>query len=142
MANSYLDKTGLAYLWGKIKALIPTKTSDITNDSGYVTSTEVAQIVGMETYYDWTSGSHDADSAPVGTIRVKQGTVASLPWTSSGAYGFLVTIGGEQKLQVAVRTNASGIHSVYMRHYNTSWYPWATIYDSTATYTNVNEVNF
>lgn len=34
----YLDNTGLAYLWGKIKAKIPTKTSDLTNDSGFLTS--------------------------------------------------------------------------------------------------------
>ena len=34
----YLDKDGLLYLWGKIKAKIPTKTSDLTNDSGYLTS--------------------------------------------------------------------------------------------------------
>ena len=35
---NFLDKTGLSYLWGKIKALIPTKTSDLTNDSGFLTS--------------------------------------------------------------------------------------------------------
>ena len=33
----YLDKDGLTYLWGKIKAKIPTKTSDLTNDSGFTT---------------------------------------------------------------------------------------------------------
>lgn len=34
----YLDKNGLTYLWSKIKSKIPTKTSDLTNDSGYITS--------------------------------------------------------------------------------------------------------
>lgn len=34
----YLDQNGLLYLWGKIKALIPTKTSQLTNDSGFLTS--------------------------------------------------------------------------------------------------------
>lgn len=34
---AYLDKNGLAHLWDKIKGLIPTKTSDLTNDSGYIT---------------------------------------------------------------------------------------------------------
>ena len=33
----YLDKDGLTYLWGKIKAKIPTKTSELTNDSGFST---------------------------------------------------------------------------------------------------------
>lgn len=35
---NYLDKSGLSTLWGKIKNLIPTKTSDLTNDSGFLTS--------------------------------------------------------------------------------------------------------
>lgn len=38
---SYLDKDGLEYLWNKIKPWIPTKTSDITNDSGYITSGDI-----------------------------------------------------------------------------------------------------
>lgn len=33
----FLDQTGLAYFWGKLKALIPTKTSELTNDSGFIT---------------------------------------------------------------------------------------------------------
>lgn len=45
--NKYLDKIGLAYLWGKIKqalsskadaSAIPTNVSDLTNDSGFITS--------------------------------------------------------------------------------------------------------
>ena len=46
MADKYLNDTGLAYLWGKIKALIPTKTSDITNDgdgtNNFVTFGDIA----------------------------------------------------------------------------------------------------
>lgn len=42
MAKSYLDKDGLTYLWGKIKSyvssVLPTKTSDLTNDSGFLVS--------------------------------------------------------------------------------------------------------
>lgn len=34
---NFLDKTGLGQVWAKIKALIPTKTSDLTNDSGFIT---------------------------------------------------------------------------------------------------------
>lgn len=37
MVTNYLDKTGLGTLWGKIKALVPTKVSDLNNDSGYMT---------------------------------------------------------------------------------------------------------
>lgn len=38
MSTIYLDKTGLGLVWNKIKGLIPTKVSDLTNDSGYITS--------------------------------------------------------------------------------------------------------
>lgn len=41
MTTKYLDSNGLSYFWGKIKALIPTKTSDITNDSGFITSPNI-----------------------------------------------------------------------------------------------------
>lgn len=41
MSVSYLDNSGLSYFWGKVKTYItshiPTKTSDLTNDSGYIT---------------------------------------------------------------------------------------------------------
>ena len=33
----YLDGAGLNRVWGKVKALIPTATSQLTNDSGYLT---------------------------------------------------------------------------------------------------------
>ena len=46
MADKFLNLTGLTYLWGKIKALVPTKTSDITNDGDgtneFVTTGDVA----------------------------------------------------------------------------------------------------
>lgn len=40
----FLDQTGLAYFWGKLKALIPTKTSELTNDSGYLTSPNIPYL--------------------------------------------------------------------------------------------------
>ena len=38
--NTFLDKTGLAHLWEKIKAKIPTKTSQLTNDSGFINTVD------------------------------------------------------------------------------------------------------
>lgn len=35
MSLSYLSKSGLTYFWQKIKSKIPTKTSDLTNDSHF-----------------------------------------------------------------------------------------------------------
>lgn len=47
MATSFLDKTGLGTLWTKIKSTfalkseIPDSTSDLTNDSGFITSANI-----------------------------------------------------------------------------------------------------
>lgn len=47
MAGKYLDNDGVLYLWGKVKShvssVLPTKTSDLTNDSGYITSADVPE---------------------------------------------------------------------------------------------------
>ena len=43
MANKYLDSNGLLYLWSKIKAVLPKKTSELTNDSGYITSADIPE---------------------------------------------------------------------------------------------------
>lgn len=45
MAN-FLDlTTGLPALWAKIKALVPTKTSDLTNDSEFITDDDILVTV-------------------------------------------------------------------------------------------------
>lgn len=43
----YLDGAGLHRVWNKVKAIVPTKTSDLTNDSGYLT---------LETLPIWDGG--------------------------------------------------------------------------------------
>lgn len=35
--KKYASITAIAELWAKVKAIVPTKTSDLTNDSGFVT---------------------------------------------------------------------------------------------------------
>lgn len=51
--KNYLDKTGLAYFWSKIVAKIPTATSDLTNDSGFIdevstiTNARIDEIMGV-----------------------------------------------------------------------------------------------
>lgn len=47
MATNYLDKTGLGTLWGKIKTLVPTKVSDLNNDSGFQTQTQVESAIAQ-----------------------------------------------------------------------------------------------
>ena len=41
----YLDYAGLQSLWAKIKAILPTNVSDLVNDSGYVTSSDVPEVI-------------------------------------------------------------------------------------------------
>ena len=54
MANSkkVLDENGVLYLWGKVKTYVataianiklPSKTSDLTNDSGFITAKDVPE---------------------------------------------------------------------------------------------------
>ena len=45
----FLDDNGLLYLWSKIKAIVPTKTSQITNDSGYITSSDIPEGAAAST---------------------------------------------------------------------------------------------
>lgn len=59
MATSFLDKTGLGTFWAKIKSTfalkseIPDSTSDLTNDSGFITDAGVTSFngaIGAVTY--------------------------------------------------------------------------------------------
>lgn len=38
MSSQYLDKTGLAYFWGKIKSYVESKLSDLSGEIGLVSS--------------------------------------------------------------------------------------------------------
>lgn len=44
MAKTFLDPDGVAYFWSKVKERIPTKTSDLTNDSGYITQSDLVRL--------------------------------------------------------------------------------------------------
>ena len=59
MANSKktLDENGVLYLWGKVKTYVttaianiklPSKTSELTNDSGFITAKDVPEGTGMD----------------------------------------------------------------------------------------------
>lgn len=45
----YIDGNGLLYLWGKIKGAMPKKTSDLTNDSGFITSNDIPEGAAAST---------------------------------------------------------------------------------------------
>lgn len=53
----YLNSSGLSSLWAKIKGIIPTKTSDLTNDSEFITNDDIiANITKTTSNAEITSG--------------------------------------------------------------------------------------
>ena len=93
----YLDDNGLIYFWSKIKtwvaSVLPTKTSDLTNDSGFITSADVPEgstassttplmdgtaSVGIETAFARGDHRHPSDTN-------KQDTISDLATIRSGA---------------------------------------------------------
>lgn len=48
MSYKFLDQTGLSHFWDKIKAKIPTKVSQLTNDSGFTTNTGTVSSVAVK----------------------------------------------------------------------------------------------
>jgi len=96
-AQKFLDDNGLVYLWSKIKAKItaslPTKTSELTNDSGFITSADIPEGAAAST----TTPKMDGTAA-VGTEKAfargdhrhpsdtsKQDTISDLATIRSGA---------------------------------------------------------
>lgn len=57
--SKYLDNNGLLYLWQKLKAyvssVLPTKTSQLTNDSGYITASDVPDEITIDSALSSTS---------------------------------------------------------------------------------------
>ena len=49
MATKYLDSNGLLYFWSKVKAAMPKKTSQLTNDSGFITISDVPEGASAST---------------------------------------------------------------------------------------------
>lgn len=72
---NYLDKAGLTTLWSKIKDAIPTKTSDLTNDSGFITSdTNTTYSISMSGNVITMTGSNGSTSTV--TLPVYDGGVS------------------------------------------------------------------
>ena len=61
MANQYLDKNGVLYLWNKIgglfatKAEVPSDVGDLANSAGYQTSQQVEQAITSKNYTTMTA---------------------------------------------------------------------------------------
>lgn len=68
---NFLDKTGLGLVWEKVKALIPTKTSDLTNDSDFVTFDDTAStsVYGVTRLTDSTKSSSQILAPTANAVR-------------------------------------------------------------------------
>lgn len=90
MAGKYLDNDGVLYLWNKVKShvssALPTKTSDLTNDSGFITSADVPEgataststplmdgtaAVGTSTAFARGDHVHPSDTSKVDVVQGK-----------------------------------------------------------------------
>lgn len=82
----FLDDNGLLYLWQKIKAAMPSKTSDLNNDSGFITIKDVPDgaaastttpkmngtaSVGTETAFARGDHVHPSDTTKVDKVSGK-----------------------------------------------------------------------
>lgn len=95
MAKKYVDNDGLLYFWQKIKNTfaktsdVPTKTSDLTNDSGYITGADVPEgaaastttpkmdgtaAAGSETAFARGDHVHPVDTSRAPTSHASTGT--------------------------------------------------------------------
>lgn len=72
MAKKYLDLTGLSTFWTKAKAKIPTKVSQLTNDSGYTKNTGTITAVQANGTSVATSGTANIPSATTARYGVTE----------------------------------------------------------------------
>lgn len=108
MANQYLDKNGVLYLWNKIgglfatKAEIPSDVGDLTNLAGYQTSQQVEQAITGKNYttmaavegkgYQTTAQVQQAiNSALSGITGIEFSIVEQLPATGVAGTIYLVS---------------------------------------------------
>lgn len=92
MPNSFLDRTGLAYLWGKITTLVGGKQDTLTFDNTpTANSTNPVTSGGVKAYVDSSQGSLTFDSTPTenSTNPVTSGGIKS--YVDANAGGTAIT---------------------------------------------------
>lgn len=98
MSSKYLDLSGLSYLWGKIKAkitaMLPTSTSDLTNDSGFVNTATDELLNYYKKSQTYSQAEVDALLASVNTFEYV--SVNALPTASSSTMGKVYIYNGHR----------------------------------------------
>lgn len=92
MANSKkaLDENGVLYLWGKVKTYVataianiklPSKTSDLTNDSGFITAKDVPEGAAASSTVPKMDGTSLAVMKPLLPVVTMCTPLTPLRWT-------------------------------------------------------------
>ena len=141
--RKYLDDNGLLYFWGKLKALlagkadassVPTKTSDLTNDSGFITGADVPEgaaasattpkmdgtaSVGTETAFARGDHRHPSDTSKQDVINdlsdIRSGAAAGATAYQKPGTGIPAT-----DLAEAVQTSLGKANSALQQHQDIS----------------------
>ena len=118
----FLDETGLATLWGNIKTYvaskIPTKTSELTNDSGFVTSDDIPTIdtskfASKDKYGDTAiSLGRRTDTGSTGTNSVATGDRTQANGNYSVAMGSLAQANAMAAVALGREVRANGSYAV------------------------------
>lgn len=110
-----LDLSGLQYLWSKIKAKIPTKVSDLTNDSGFISSTTAASTYVAQSQGAANSGKFLGinSSGNVTPTEIDENTVIFEPLDfGEDEDGFYVVFNGREMFD-ALRSKKNVIIMLY-----------------------------
>ena len=90
----YIDENGLLYLWQKIKSIIPSKMSDLTNDSKYQTDANVKSTIESYGYQTSSQVSTAISNALADVSGISYSIVSSLPSTGEAGVIYLKSNGG------------------------------------------------
>lgn len=110
-----LDSNGLLYVWGKVKALVagivvPTKTSDLTNDSNFVQAATTLAGYGITDAMTAAQITTAINQAIAGVTGISFEVVQTLPAVGSTGTIYLVPNSG----------SGQNIYDEYI-YYNSSW---------------------
>ena len=90
----YIDENGLLYLWQKIKSIIPSKVSDLTNDSKYQTEVNVKSTIEGYGYQTSSQVSTAISNALANVSGISYSIVTTLPSTGEPGVIYLKSNGG------------------------------------------------
>lgn len=122
MASKYLDQNGLLYFWQKIKtyvsSVLPTKTSDLTNDSGYITTNDIPEGAAASTTTPLMDGTAAVGTQlafargdhvhPTDTSRAAASVVSALQTTVSNKADAATSLSGYGITDAYTKTETQG----------------------------------